>query len=257
MPIQGTLDVATALAAAPRVRRLSTEAWELQDVTFVQVNWECEHTAALPLTPPALHPSIPPYVAALGMRVLDSPVGPFSLAQMRLVVRAGIRPRGYCLGAVCDSDAAAEALREGWGYPVSVGEVHVATRHDRIFCTAAVDGREVMEIAVGDPEPIAGADLLAFDNLHLIRLGEGGEGVGSGAIVQVNPEYAIHSADRGRPVLRLPDANALGMRGGIRLTLPMTAFAFRADTTLPPVRFVMDPVELAVQSTRKVEAAAV
>ena len=255
MPIAGTLDVASVLTGAPRVLALAGVPWELPDATFVQVNWEVAHDAALPLTPPSLHPSIPPYVAAFGMRVTESPVGPFNLAQMRLVVRAGIRPRGYCLGAVCDSPAAAAALRDGWGYPVAVGEVQVGVRHDRIFCTAVLDGREVMEIAVGDPEPIAGADLMAFDNLHLIRLGESGDG--EGAIVQVNPEYAIHSADRGRPVLRLPDPGALGMNGCISLTMAMTAFSFRADTTLPPVRFVMDPVVPAVQSTRKVEAAAV
>ncbi len=249
MPLIGTLDTAAALASAPHVRSLATAAWELPDVTMVQVNWECLHEPALLLTPPALHPSIPPYVAAFAMKVPDSPVGPFTLAQMRLVVRAGIRPRGYCLGAVCDSDAATEALREGWGYPVRTGDVRLGVRHDRIFCTASLDGAEVMEIAVGDPEPIAGADLLAFDNLHLVRLGDAGDG----AIVQVNPEYAIHGADRGRPVLRLPDPGALGMAGGIRLTMAMTGFSFRADTTLPPVRFLMDPNVLAVQSTRKVD----
>lgn len=249
MPLIGTLDTAAAVAAAPRVAALATEAWELPDATLLQVNWECLHDPALPLTPPALHPSIPPYVAAFAMKVPESPVGPFTLAQMRLVVRAGIRPRAYCLGAVCDSDAATEALREGWGYPVRTGDVRLAVRHDRIFCTASLDGAEVMEIAVGDPEPIAGADLLAFDNLHLVRLGAAEQG----AIVQVNPEYAIHGADRGRPVLRLPDPGALGMAGGIRLTMAMTGFSFRADTTLPAVRFLMDPNVLAVQSTRKVD----
>lgn len=249
MPLVGTLDTAAALATAPHVRTLATEAWEMPDVTLLQINWECLHEPALPLTPPALHPSIPPYVAAFAMKVPESPVGPFTLAQMRLVVRAGIRPRGLCLGAVCDSPAAAEALREGWGYPVVVGDVRLAVRHDRIFCTASVDGVEVMELAVGDPEPIAGADLLAFDNLHLIRLGAEERG----AVVQVNPEYAIHGADRGRPVLRLGDPAALGMNGGIRLTMAMTGFSFRADTTLPPVRFLMDPDELAVRSTRKVD----
>ena len=252
MPLIGTLDTAAALAAAPHVRALTTEGWELPDVTLVQVNWEVLHDPSLALTPPALHPSIPPYVAAFAMRVPDSPVGPFTLAQMRLVVRAGIRPRGYCLGAVCDSEAATEALREGWGYPVQVGDVRLAVRHDRVSCTASIDGRELMEVAVGDPEPINGADLLPFDNLHLIRLGAGAEG----AIVQVNPEYAIHGADRGRPILRLPDPAALGMAGGIRLTMAMTGFTFRADTTLPAVRFLMDPVRLAVQGTRRVDPVA-
>ena len=36
----------------------------------------------------------------------------------------------------------------------------------------------------------------------------------------------------------------------------MTGFTFRADTTLPPVRFVMDPVVPAIQSTRKVDPVA-
>ena len=252
MPVIGTLDVAAATPRAPHVRSLASSAWELPDVTMLQVNWEVLHDPALALTPPALHPSIPPYVAAFALRVPESPVGPFTLAQMRLVVRAGIRPRGYCLGAVCDSEAAAEALREGWGYPAQVGDVRLAVRHDRVFCTASAGGRELMEIAVGDPEPINGADLLPFDNLHLIRLGQDA----AGAIVQVNPEYAIHGADRGRPVLRLPDPDALGMAGGIRLTMAMTGFTFRADTTLPPVRFVMDPVVPAIRSTRKVDPVA-
>lgn len=249
MPLNGTLDTAPAVAAAPHVRSLSTSAWELPDATFIQVNWEVLHEPSLALTPPSLHPSIPPYVAVFAVRANESPVGPFTMVQMRLVVRAGIRPRGYCLGAVCNNDAATEALREGWGYPVQTGDVRLAVRHDRVYCTAALDGREVLEVAVADPEPIAGADLLAFDNLHLIRLGDEGKG----AVVQVNPEYAIHGGDRGRPVLRLPDPQALGMNGGIQTTMAMTAFTFRADATLPAVRFVMDPVVPAIQSTRKVD----
>lgn len=251
MPAVGTLDTASALRDAPHVHQFSTEAWELEDVTAIQVNWEVRADPTLALTPPALHPSIPPYVAAFALKVPESPVGPFSLVQMRLVVRAGIRPRGLCLGAVCDSDAATEALREGWGYPVQTGEVGITSRHDRIAATASLGGDTVIEVAVGDPEPIAGADLVPFDNVHLVRLGADG----AGAIAQINPEYAIHSADRGRPVLDLPDPLALGMRGLIRPTMAMTAFAFRSDMTLPAVRFVMDTDRLAVQSTRKLETA--
>jgi hypothetical protein len=247
MPVVGTLDATAALAAAPRSHGLSTEAWELEGILAVQANWEVRADPTLGLTPPALHPSIPPYISPFALKVADSPVGPFSLAQMRLVVRAGIRPRALCLGAVCDSDAAAEALREGWGFPVAVGAVSITARHDRYECRASIDGSEVLRFGVGDPEPIAGADLLAFDNLHLLRLGAAEEGV----IAQVNPEYVIHSADRGRPILELPDPQALGMAGRIRPTMAMTSFAFRADVTLPPVRFVMDPLRLAVQSTRK------
>jgi hypothetical protein len=252
MPRIGTLDVASALPNAPHVVSLDGPSWELPEATLIQVNWEVWDGPALELTPPACHPSIPPFVAAFAGRYPDSSVGPFTLAQMRLVVRAGIRPRGLCLGAVCDNPEAVEALREHWGYPVVLGDVKLSVRHDKVFCVAKVDGQEVMEIGVGDPDAIGGADILAFDNLHLIRLGEDAKG----AVVQVNPEYAVHSAERGKPILRLPDPMALGMNGKIRLSSPMTGFTFKADADLTPVKFLMDPVELAVRSTRRVDRAA-
>ena len=250
MPLSGTLDVSTALASAPHVLSLAGPTWELPEASFVQVNWEVEHEPALSLTPPSLHPSIPPYVAVFAGRYPESPVGPFTLAQMRLVVRAGIRPRGLCLGAVCDNAEATEVLRSSWGYPVQFGEVSFTSRHDRVSCTAALGGHDVLEVGVGDPDVIGGSDLMAFDNLHVIRLGDNAEG----AVVQVNPEYVIHNADRGRSILRLPNLDALGMAGRIVLTSAMTGFAFRADSNLTPVRFVMDPVISAVQSTRKIDA---
>jgi Acetoacetate decarboxylase (ADC) len=243
--------MAAAVKSAPHVLSLESTPWQLPEATLLQLNWEVLDEPALELTPPSLHPSIPPFVSVFCGRYNDTPVGPFTLAQMRLVVRAGIRPRGLCLGAVCDSAAATEALRSMWGYPVVHGQVTLAVRHDRVVCNAAVDGREVMEAGIGDPEAIGGSDLMAFDNLHVIRSGDNEEGL----IVQINPEYAIHTADRGRPILRLPDPNALGMNGLIRLTAPMTGFTFRADTDLTPVRFVMDPVIPAVQSTRRLDLA--
>jgi hypothetical protein len=252
VPRFGTLDVASALADAPHVLSLDAPRWELPEASFIQVNWEVDDGPALDVTPPALHPSIPPYLAVFAGRYPDSPVGAFSLVQMRLVVRAGIRPRAFCLGAVCDSAEATERLREHWGYPVTHGEVEFSSRHDRARAAAALDGRTVIEVGVGDPDVIGGSDLMAFDNLHLIRLGA----EEAPTIVQIDPEYAIHSADRGRPVLHLPDPQALGMRGGIRLGSPMVAFAFRADTDLVPVRFAMDPSVPAMQGTRRLQEAA-
>ena len=252
MPRFGTLDVAAVLASAPHVRSLDAPSWELPDAQFLQVNWEVDHEAALGLTPPALHPSIPPYASFFAGRYPVSPVGAFTLAQVRLVVRAGIRPRGLCLGAVCDSAAAVEALRENWGYPVQLGEVSYVTRHDRVRVSAAVDGREVLEFAIRDPEVIAGSDLMTFDNLHLVRLGESEEP----AILQIDPEYAIHQADRGRPAVRLPDPEALGMRGALLLRSPIVGFAIRADTDLVPVRFRIDPTRPAVEGTTRVQRAA-
>src|SRR3954452_23664959 len=145
MPLYGTLDVDRALPEAPHVTTLEAPNWELPDARFVQVNWEVSDRS-LELTPPALHPSIPPYAAFLAGRYEVSPVGPFTLAQVRLVVRAGIRPRALCLGAVCDNEAAVSALRDNWGYPVQLGSVTFVHRHDVIRASASVDGRALLEI---------------------------------------------------------------------------------------------------------------
>jgi hypothetical protein len=267
VPRFGTLDVASAAQDAPQVVSLDAPSWELPDAQLLQVNWEVEDAPALELTPPALHPSIPPYASFVALRYPVSPVGPFTLAQVRLVVRAGIRPRGLCLGAVCDSAAAVDALRSHWGFPVVLGEVSFVTRHDQVRVTAAVDGTEVLELAARDPEVIAGSDLMTFDNLHLVRLehdgpedggqGDGGPGDGTtAAILQVDPEFAVHQADRGRPLARLPDPEALGMRGRLQLRSPIVAFALRADTDLVPPRFRLDPVRPAVVGTTRIQRAA-
>jgi hypothetical protein len=95
---------------------------------------------------------------------------------------------------------------------------------------------------------INGGDLMTFDNLHLVQL-EDQEGV---KLVQVDPEYTIQEADRGRPTVSLPDSRALGMQGRLQLTSPIIGFTFRADTDLVPVRFVIDSVQSAAASTSRV-----
>ena len=245
MPRSGTLDVATA-PDVPEVFSLDSPTWEMENAQFLQINWEVDDAGALLLTPPSLHPSIPPFASFFAGRIPESPVGPFSLVQVRLVVRAGIRPRALCLGAVCDSPGAVAALREHWGYPVQLGDVVAASRHDQVRFTASVDGRLLVDVAVHTADVINGSDLMTFDNLNLVRYG------GENKLVQIDPEYTIHQADRGRPEVNLPDPNALGMQGHLKLTAPIVGFTFRADTDLVPVRFTIDAVEPALSSTKRI-----
>jgi hypothetical protein len=247
MPRYGTLDVAPA-ADLPHLSALAGPTWELPDAEFLQINWEVEDDGALELTPRSLHPSIPPFASFFGCHFPESPVGPFSIVQVRLVVRAGIRPRGLCLGAVCDSTAAVDALRDHWGYPVQLGDVDLAHRHDQVRFTAALDGRTVIELAVHTADVINGSDLMTFDNLHLTRVGDDA----AATLVQVDPEYTIHQADRGRPAVVLPEPQALGMAGALRLAAPIIGFTFRADSDLVPVRFTIDAVKPAITSTTRV-----
>jgi Acetoacetate decarboxylase (ADC) len=247
-PRHGTLDVAPTLAGLPNLTTLAGPSWEMPDAQFLQINWEVDDEGALALTPPSLHPSIPPFASFFGAHFPETPTGAFSIVQVRLVVRAGIRPRALCLGAVCDSAAAVAALRDHWGYPVQLGEVDFARRHDQVRFTAALDGRMVVDLAVHTADVINGSDLMTFDNLHLVRLAD----EAGAKLVQVDPEYTIQQADRGRPFVSLPDAQALGMQGSLRLASPIIGFTFRADTDLVPVRFTIDAEQPAITSTKRV-----
>ncbi|MFT3853408.1 MAG: acetoacetate decarboxylase family protein [Ilumatobacteraceae bacterium] len=244
-PRIGELDVA-ALGHLPAFTPGTAPSWELPDAQCLQINWEVFDESAIELTPPSLHPSIPPFASFFAGHYPESPVGPFSLVQVRLVVRAGIRPRGLCLGAVCDSPAATDALREHWGFPVQLGDVVVAKRHDQVRFTAALDGRTVADFGVHTADVIQGSDLMTFDNLNLVDVD------GRPTLVQVDPEYTIQQADRGRPTVALPDPQALGMRGLLQLASPIIGFTFRADTDLVPVRFTIDCVEPAITSGKRV-----
>lgn len=248
MPLFGTLDLDAALASAPTVSGLAPEPWALPGAETLQVSYEVAEAPSLAITPPGLHPSIPPYATFSVCRFPESPVGGFTLAMVRLIVRAGIRPRGLLLKAFTDSEAAAEGLRAGWGYDVSVAEVGLSRRHNRIAGSVSIDGALVMEAALEDPEPVTGSDLELFDNLHLVRV-EGADPL----IVQVDPTYEFNNADRGGARLDHFDAGALGV-SGIEPVYAVVAVACTADMTLGAPRFVIDPTKPAVQGTRRLEA---
>ena len=61
-PRTGELDVAT-LGDLPAFTSDSAPSWELPDAQFLQINWEVLDEGAIELTPPSLHPSIPPFAS--------------------------------------------------------------------------------------------------------------------------------------------------------------------------------------------------
>ena len=107
----------------------------------------------------------------------------------------------------------------------------------------------LVEEAQEGPDPVVGDDA--------VIVGEQQELAGGCADAQVAcprhaPPAIVHQADRGRPTISLPDPNALGMQGSLRLVSPITGFTFRADSDLVPVRFTIDSVRPAVSSTNRV-----
>ncbi|HKA56166.1 MAG TPA: acetoacetate decarboxylase family protein [Candidatus Binatia bacterium] len=239
MPFSGTQDVRAAAARAPLLRGFDTEVWELPGAEILQLTFEVVEEPALGLIPPALHPSIPPYAILSLTRYPQSPAGPFALAQVRLVARAGARPRGYLLGAYTDAATAAAELRARWGFTVDLAAISLDPRHDRIIGRVRREGNTILEMELQAPEQISGADVTYPDGLNLTRAGQnGGE---KPVLIQVDPEYVFHNAQRGRPRLISFQADAWGGEGRLRCTNPIAATFTRCDTDLPKLRFALDP----------------
>src|SRR5262245_3055160 len=133
MPLYGTLDITQKSAALPTLGNLDTEAWTLPKAEMLQLLIEVPRSSTEGLLPKAMHPALPSYVILAVTRYSESPAGPFNLAMLRLGSRAGAHPRGFMLGAVASTEAAANELRVRWGFPVEKGEVKFLRRHDRVM----------------------------------------------------------------------------------------------------------------------------
>ena len=110
------------------------------------------------LTPPSLHPSIPPFASFFAGHYPESPVGPFSHRAGPPRRARRHPPTRRCASARCATrPAAVDALRDHWGYPVQLGDVAFARRHDQVRFTAALDGRTVVDFAVHTADVINGS----------------------------------------------------------------------------------------------------
>ena len=70
-------------------------------------------------------------------------------------------------------------------------------------------------------------------------------------LVQVDPEYAFHRADRGRPALPVFEAGAWG-DGRVRPSFPVSASSAVVDLSMPKIRYVARLDLPALQGTTKI-----
>jgi len=230
------------------MRDLDTEIWPLPNADILQLAFEVPRSTES-LLPRAMHPAIPPYATIWVTRYPESPVGSFTVAQLRLMARAGAHPRGLVLGAVASTEEAAAALRERWGLPAVPGKVTFTRRHDRIMATAVRDGLTVLDCEMVDPEVISGGDV---QYIHSITLANAPlDGKTGPLLVQVDSRYTIKKAERGRP--RVGTLVASAWRAGpLQPGNPIAATVTTCDTDLPRIRFVMDTEIPVVRGTRRI-----
>jgi hypothetical protein len=251
MPTFGALELPAVTARLPTVRDFDTEAWSLPGAEILQLAFEVARDTQA-LLPKAMHPSIPPYATILVTRYPDSPVGPFVLAQLRLMGRAGAHPRGLVLGAVASTADAAREVAARWGLPAVPGPITFKRRHDRVAATVIREGVAILDCALVDPTPISGGDV---QYIHSVTLAQAPlDGVTAPRLIQVDPRYTFHKAERGRPEIRVLATEAWHA-SGLRLQTAIAATVCTCDTDLPRIRFVMDPEIPVIRGTRKIRDA--
>ena len=236
MPLTGTRDLSTIADSAPLLTSLDTEEWELKGAQHLQIHYELGGDREA-LLPPALHPSIPPTLLINVTHVPDSEVGAFTFATVRVGCRAGARPRGLLVKGYCDSAAAASVLRERWGLPLNVADVHLDPSYARATTSVTLDGATILAGELVDPQPITGADVQYMATLALARVARDGEET---LLLQVDPDYTFDRAQRGVPRLTAFDAEAWNLPGASG-SHPISASLTTVDMTLPRLRYLIHP----------------
>jgi hypothetical protein len=248
MPLFGQLDTRPIAARLAELENLDTEDWALPRADILQLAFEVGDETET-LLPRAMHPAVPPYATWMVTSYPESPVGSFALAQLRLMGRAGAHPRGYVVGAVATTVEAVTALRERWGFPAQLGAITLRRYHDQAMVIVTSQGEPILEAALIDPEPISGGDIQYIHSVTLAKVRDGERTALH--LVQVDPHYTFHRAERGRPKLLRFEADAWNA-GALTPLHPISASLATCDTDLPRIRFLMDPDLPVTQATRRI-----
>ncbi len=248
MPRFGRFDIKELNSAVREIQGFGTEALTLKGAQVLTISHEIAASRCEDLIPPALNPSIPPYAQCVAMAFPESPWGPFSMAEFRVVGRAAFRPRAFVLRTYFDNPQAERELSRRWGYLGAPGKIDLSVRHERIIIAIEDNGKRVLEAEMIDREPVSGSDIQYIASMHLARNREDGKLM----LVQVDPEYVFSKAERGWSNFVHIDHAAWHTDDHLALTNRMLATYTICDVTLPNIRYVCDPNRSALEGTVRV-----
>jgi hypothetical protein len=242
----GSADVADLAARAPVVPEFQSESLELGEVVCLQLSAEMPNSAREAVLPPGLHPTVP---AAMSLQVFSaarSPWGELGLAVLRVSCRSGVRARGFTIGAVASSDAAASGLSSSLGFPIQVGEVSLRHGYDGTDISVTNDDLTLAIFGAVDPEPMGENDVQFTGTLNLAQTPLGLR------LMQVESACSPTQVERLTPGSLFLDGAAWG-ESLIEPSMVIAASVVVAPSwTFAPVRFVCKPDELAFTGTEAV-----
>ena len=161
MPEFGRLEV-RALATPAAGDGAAPARWSLAGVTAHTVTFEVDRDAALDLMATPVARPAPRYARIQVTAVPDSPVGPYTEAQLLISSRFLMTPRQYVAASIVDSQAAADAIAAAWGYTPAVGDVSLV-QSDSDFTSTISDGNG-LGITITSAEGLpTGTAIIRFD----------------------------------------------------------------------------------------------
>ena len=89
-PRFGKLDLAAWAKSVPTINGYKTEPWILKGAKILTINMEIDDDPADNLIPATMHPSIPEYAIFCVTNYPESPVGAFTIAEVRVSGRTGV-----------------------------------------------------------------------------------------------------------------------------------------------------------------------
>jgi hypothetical protein len=244
----GTADLDALAASAPSVAAFRTDAVSLAGVEVFQACFEMLAASRERLLPSGLHPTNPATLVVLAWRCAQSPWGPFSLVQLRIGCRSGVRTRGFVCSAACDAPDAARELIAHWGFPARAARIALSRRYDGCSLEVAMGDATALAIEAQDPDPLAPDDVQYTGTLTLAHTPRGLR------LLQLEPRTQLERSERLRPRLERFDAAAWGHEA-LTPYHPVSASIGVGRVEIPPVRFVCRPDVLAFQGTEAVGAA--
>lgn len=244
--LSGTAPLTELLDHAATMASFDAAEATFPDAVVFQAMCEIAVAGRQSSLPSGLHPTNPPTLVVQAWRCPVSPWGPFSMAQLRVGCRSGLRPRGMVQGCVVDNADAAGALASGWGFPTRVGAVRLDVGYHEVVLSVAIDGRDVASLHALAPVPLDPADVSYATTVVLARTPRGER------LVQVDTDLAVTRAERLRLQRPMVDAAGAGVHPSVVVTHPVAASVSRGALTLHRLRYVSRPEELAFTGTEPV-----
>ncbi|MFP8881291.1 MAG: acetoacetate decarboxylase family protein [Myxococcota bacterium] len=241
----GTGDPEERADRAPTVDSLDTDSLTLPEVSVLQVICEIDTVGMCEMLPPALHPTLPPAVSWLVYDCPETPWGPMRLAQTRIECRSGTRPRGLLSHAICNNEPAALALGQRWAYSVGAGEIDFRRSYDEVQCRVHLEDETVLQIGMRNPQVLAAGYIQFVAGMHPAHTPKGYR------LLQCDPTHAETESEYGSPIVEEFEPDVWG-DGRIDPVYPVSAAFCKAEITLPKLRFMCRPGEMAFLGTERV-----